>query len=118
MAGKPDGLGVLAESSKLPGAQMRNVADADVQTYRRIRRGILFLMAFWSGPSVLAFSKLTQTLSGLGMEGLELVVVDVDSSPELDEMPEFQGKIRGAGETAWVRDGTIVSTSGLGLNPD
>jgi hypothetical protein len=37
-------------------------------------------------------------------------------TPELYELPEFKGKVHGTGETAWVRDGKIVATSGLGLN--
>lgn len=117
MAGNPDGLGVLAKYSNLPVDRIRYVPNADNQTIRSIRRGVLFLMAFWSGPSVAAFSKLTEMLSRIGMEGLELVVVDVDGSQELETVPEFKEMIRGAGETAWVRDGEIVSTSGLGLNP-
>ena len=43
-------------------------------------------------------------------------LVDVDGSPELYELPEFKGKVHGAGETAWVRDGKIIATSGLGFN--
>jgi hypothetical protein len=26
------------------------------------------------------------------------------------------GGVRGAGETAWVRNGSVIATSGLGLN--
>ena len=33
-------------------------------------------------------------------EALELVVADVDGSPDLCELPEFRGKVHGAGETA------------------
>jgi hypothetical protein len=40
----------------------------------------------------------------------------VDGSPALYQVPEFVGKVHGAGETAWVREGKIVATSGLGLN--
>jgi hypothetical protein len=32
------------------------------------------------------------------------------------KISEFVGQVHGAGETAWVRDGKIVATSGLGLN--
>src|SRR5258707_194542 len=39
----------------------------------------------------------------LDAECLELVVVDVDGSPALYELPEFKGKVQGAGETAWGR---------------
>jgi hypothetical protein len=74
-------------------------------------------MAFWSGPVVQAFAKLTEVLARLDAEGLELVVADVGGSPGLYELPEFKGRVHGAGETAWVRDGKIVVTSGLRLNP-
>jgi hypothetical protein len=45
---------------------------------------------------------------------LKLVVVDVDGSPDLYELPEFRGQITGSVETAWVRHGRIVNTSGGG----
>lgn len=116
MGGNPDGIRSLAKYSRLPAERIRYVPDADAATVRSIRRGVLFLMAFWSGPAVQAFAKLTEILARLDAEGLELVVVDVDGSPDLYELPEFKGKVHGYGETAWVRDGLIVSTSGLGLN--
>ena len=116
MAGRPDGLRSLAKYSQLPIERIRYVADADVETVRSIRCGILFLMAFWSGPSFRAFTKLTDVMRQLQADGLELVVVDVDGSPDLYELPEFDGKIHGAGETAWVKDGKIIATSGIGLN--
>jgi hypothetical protein len=74
-------------------------------------------MAFWSGPSVKAFTRITEVVSRLD-EGqvLQLVVVDVDGSPTLYELPEFPRGVHGAGETAWVRHGTIIVTSGLGMN--
>lgn len=116
MGGNPDGLRSLAKYSKLPIERIRYVADADDETVRSIRCGILYLMAFWSGPSVQAFAKLTETVGRLPADNLELVVVDVDGSPALHEIPEFKGKVHGAGETAWVMDGRIIATSGLGLN--
>jgi hypothetical protein len=118
VAGNPKGLRSLAKYSKLPIERIRYVPDADAATVRSIRQGILFLMAFWSVSSVQAFAKLTEILGRLGAGSLELVVVDVDGSPELYELPEFKGKVHGAGETAWVREGKIVATSGLGLNTD
>ena len=73
-------------------------------------------MAFWSVRAGQAFAKPNEVLARLDAEGLELVVADVDGSPALYELPKFKGKVRGAGETAWVRDGKIVATSDLGLN--
>lgn len=117
MAGNADGVRSLAKYSRLPLERIRYVPEADAATVRSIRRGVLFLMAFWSGGAVQAFARLTEVLARLDAQGsLELVVADVDGSPELYELPEFKGKVRGWGETAWVRDGRIVATSGLGLN--
>jgi hypothetical protein len=59
---------------------------------------------------------LTEILAALQSEGLELVVVDVDGSPDLYELPEFKGRISGSGETAWVRDGRMVATWDRGMN--
>src|SRR4051812_33918367 len=105
MSGNPDGIRSLAKYSKLPVERVRYVPDADKGTVRSIRRGILLLMAFWSGPSVQAFAKLTEVLARLNAESLELVVADVDGSPDLYELTEFKSKVHGAGETAWVREG-------------
>jgi hypothetical protein len=116
MGGNSNGLRSLVKYAKLPAERIRYVADADEATVRSIERGILFLMAFWSGPSVQAFAKLTEVLTTLPAEDLELVVVDVDGSPDLYELPEFRGQVTGSGETAWVRHGEIVNTSGRGLN--
>jgi hypothetical protein len=116
MDGNPNGLRSLAKYSKLPVERIRYHATADEGAVRAIGRGVLFLMAFWSGPSVRAFARLTEVLAALPSEALELVVVDVDGSAALYELPEFKGQVAGAGETAWVRDGRIVATSGLGVN--
>ena len=115
--GNPEGLRSLSRYSKVPIERVKYFPDADEGVIKQIDRGILFLMAFWSGPSVTAFAKLTQVVGNLDKrEALKLVVVDVDGSPKLYDVPEFVGKIHGDGETAWVRDGKIVVTSGLGLN--
>ena len=117
--GNPEGLRSLAKYSKLPIERVSYLSDADAGVIEQIDRGILFLMAFWSGPSVTAFAKLTQVVGNLDKrEELELVVVDVDGSPDLYQLPEFAGKVHGTGETAWDREGKIVTTSGLGLNID
>ena len=116
--GNPDGLRSLAKYSKLPVERIDYRPDADERTVKSMHQGILFLMAFWSGASDRAFAKLTEVLESLPSDDLEIVVVDVDGSAPLCDLPEFKGKISGAGETAWVRDGVILATSGLGLNFD
>jgi hypothetical protein len=117
VSGKTEGLRSLVKYSKLPIGRVIYLPDADEAIIMSIGRGILFLMAFWSGHSITAFAKLTEVIARLDQGGaLELVVVDVDGSPALYQVPEFVGKVHGAGETAWIRNGKIVATSGLGLN--
>jgi hypothetical protein len=117
MNGNPDGLRSLAKYSKLPVERIRYFPDADERVVRAITRGVLFQMAFWSGPAVQAFAKLTEVIATLDPGGrIELVVVDIDGSEALSAVSEFLGGVRGAGETAWVCNGSVVATSGLGLN--
>jgi hypothetical protein len=119
MTGNTDVLRTLSNYSKLPLNRIRYCPEADETIIGGIDRGILFLMAFWSGPALKAFASITEEVLRFDTSHvLQLVVVDLDGSPALWEMPKFLGQIQGAGETAWVRNGSIVATSGLGLNID
>jgi hypothetical protein len=117
MTGTLDGLRSLARYSKLPIERIEYFPEADVNIVKAITRGILFQMAFWSGPAVQAFAKLTEVIARLDPDGVvELMVVDIDGSECLSGVSEFLGGVRGAGETAWLRNGLVIATSGLGLN--
>jgi hypothetical protein len=116
MPGNPKGLDQLAKWSKLPIELIRYVPDADESTIRSIRRGIMFLMASWSAPSIKSFAKLTEVVGRLA-EDLEIVVVDVDGWEGIYERLGYQG-VQGCGEAAWVRDGKIIATSAIGLDVD
>lgn len=109
----------LKKLSKLPIERIRYVPDAETSLIGDIECGILFIMAFWSGPSVKAFNQLTEIINRLDPDGtLEFVVIDTDGAQEFYEHPDFKGKLHGAGEAAWIKDGLIQCTSGLGYNPD
>ncbi len=100
-------------------ARTRFYPEADRSIISTIRYGVLFVMAFWSGSARLAFAELKRVLEAADPDSrLELIVVDTDGCPDLYELPEFVGKLAGAGETAWIRDGRIVHTSGLGYHPE
>jgi len=119
MKGNLNGLRSLEKYSKLPIERIDYRPEADASVIGAIDRGILFLVAFWSVPALDAFAKLTDIIARLDVGGeVDFVVVDVDGSPALYDLPEFVGKVHGAGETAWIRSGKIVATSGLGLNTD
>jgi hypothetical protein len=99
--------------------RLRFVPQANRSIVRTIRCGVLFVMAFWSGPARKAFAELKRVLAAVDPGGrLELVVVDTDGCPDLHELTEFAGKLHGAGEAAWILDGEMVCTSGLGFHPE
>ena len=82
---------------------VRYFPEADETIIGGIERGILFLMAFWSGPSVKTFASITKEVLRFDTShALEFVVVDSDGSPALYEMPEFLGQI-------WNRAVRLVS---------
>jgi hypothetical protein len=95
-----------------------SVSDRAVLT--TIQFGVLFVMAFWSGPARRAFEELKRVLQAIDTDSrLELVVVDTDGCEDLYHLPELaKGKLTGAGETAWIRAGKILQTSGHGYHPE
>lgn len=108
----------LTKMSKRPMDQITYLPNADAEIFESIECGVLFLMAFWSAGAVKAFTELSEVLAAPETEFLECVVADVDGSPSLYEVPEFKGNVHGWGETAWIYQGEIIATSGLGLNID
>jgi hypothetical protein len=110
------GLGELPPSHA---ERVRFLPIADRSVFGTIRLGVLFVMAWWSGPSRHGFARLMQVLAALDPGGrLEVVVVDTDGCPDLYECPEFAGQLHGWGEVAWVRGGGVVRTSGTGFRPE
>ena len=125
MTGNVDGLHILEKYSQIPSSSVRYVADADADVVRSIQNGVLFLVAFWSGPSLNAFSKLTKAIHDTGAGDLEMVAVDVDGSPDVYQLPEikklFGGVVTappGAREAAFCRNGEIVHAAIIGSGDD
>ncbi len=119
MAEPFDRIAALGELPPTLAARLRFLPETDRSVIGTIRCGVLFVMAFWSGPARLAFAELKRVLAAEDIAGrLELVVVDTDGCPDLQDQPEFTGKLHGAGEAAWVNQGVIVCTSGLGYHPE
>jgi hypothetical protein len=100
-------------------SRTRFYSEADRKVIGTINKGVLFVMAFWSGGARLAFEELKRVLETTDSDGrLELVVVDTDGCPDLYVLPEFEGKLHGWGEAAWIRNGQIICTSGSGYHPE
>lgn len=114
--GEFDGLAVLAKQAK--GLKFEYYPTADETLVGTVDRGVLFLMAFWSGSSRISFSRLTELLVKEATE-IELVVADVDGcSRTLTELPSFDPPFGGNGETAWIRNGQILATTSGTSGPD
>ncbi|MGE3768008.1 MAG: hypothetical protein AB7L94_37490 [Kofleriaceae bacterium] len=80
------------------------VPAADATTISQIDRGVLFVDARWSVPSLRARGALEERIEDLP---IELVIADIDRSPALASLPALADKLTGAGESIWVRNGTI-----------
>ena len=75
---------------------------------RSINRGILFILAKWSGASQLAFRALNKALTSLPeLDGLLLYVADTDSDETQQLLSDLGDVPPGAGETYWLLEGRI-----------
>jgi hypothetical protein len=97
-------LGIALVLCACTGPTFEAVPAADATTIADIDRGVLFVDAKWSVPSMRARSRLEVRIEDLP---LELVIADIDRSSALSSLPALADKLTGSGESIWVRDGTI-----------
>lgn len=86
------------------GPTFDHVPRADADTIAGIERGVLFVDASWSLPSLHARAALERRIADLP---IELVIADLDQSPGLAEVPALHDRLTGAGESVWIREGAI-----------
>lgn len=77
---------------------------------------IVFFLARWSGPSVVARNHLQDKAASAGLAVSELVVIDLDEHPAVYDVPELIGKIHAWGEAVVVQNGQVGSLHILGRN--
>ena len=86
--------------------------SSDIQTLS-VDCGLLFLMAFWSGPAVMALKTVCRALSQASLPAhFCFRVLDVDGVPRevIDELIARAGLAsHGYGEGYWFRDGQIFA---------
>jgi|GEM_PF-1345409 len=96
---------------------VRYFEHADRSIVATVGLGVLFVMAFWSGPSRKAFQLLKSSLLNEDPLGrITLLVVDTDGCPDLYRAPFFENLLHGGGETAWIYEGKVICT--LGYKPE
>lgn len=87
----------------------------------KVSCGVVVFMAFWSGPARKGFTELKEVLAKVDPGGcIELVVIDLDHCTQMHKVPRLSVAMLsgGYGETAWVKDGHVVSTTGRGYHPE
>jgi len=85
----------VSRNTALPLDRLRLVSRFDELPLPGIRRGIVYFLAPWSGPSVMYFGAITAALSRMDCSNLQHV---------------FHLRApAGAGETLWVRDTIFAS---------
>jgi hypothetical protein len=98
--------------SAIPMAHLRVLQSFDEVHLSEMRRGIIFVLAAWSGAAVMGLQRFTKVIKSLDTRSLDLVVLDTDclnedSATQLFGAPSFT--TGGWGETIWVRDGRIIA---------
>jgi uncharacterized protein (TIGR02996 family) len=86
-----------------------------------VRLGVVFFMAWWSGPAIRAFAELAKVIRECDPDGrLLIVVLDVDGLSE-----EYEQELRnlgpfmmGCGQAIWVRNGRMRHANQFGLQTD
>jgi uncharacterized protein (TIGR02996 family) len=101
------------------------LAGATPDLVASVRRGIVFLMAWWSGPALQAFAALAAALRASDPDGrLLVVVIDVDGiseefSAEFEqEFRPYQVHLSGWGEALWVCRNRVIGATRAGTPGD
>ncbi|MDB4537521.1 hypothetical protein N9230_02795 [Akkermansiaceae bacterium] len=112
MPGNPEGLIILKNYSEGLHLDFEYESDVTEQTLQ-IENGLLFLMAFWSGPSVVGFRNVCERLNRLALpEGFQFRVLDIDGASEiLNNLAEYDVVIGGNAEGYWFKNGKIIAST-------
>ena len=79
-----------------------------------IDRGVLFLMAFWSGPAAVGFTDLCRVLQdGELPDGFVFRLLDIDGASRrlIEGLSKLPMRIGGNGEAYWFRKGEILAVT-------
>ena len=104
-------LAVVAKHSALPFNRLKYLPRATADTIYQTTFGVVTILAFWSGPAIMAFRKYTSILASTPQAAdLDVTVVNTDGIPELYDLPELRGRINGYCEVVFVRAGAIIDS--------
>ena len=93
----------------MPETKVRYLARADLRDLENLDTGVLFILAWWSGPALVALDHLAKAFLRAKAGGsIEFLIVDTDGIPEFYESVLLRGKIHGGGESLWKKGKEIV----------
>lgn len=93
---------------KMPSMPFRIARSLQEANLPKIRNGIIFVFAVWSGPAVVALQRFTKVLSEIEHKNLEKVVLDIDGVTADEGRDLFGSLLGGGGEAVCISDGNIV----------
>ena len=109
----------LRQASLPLASRIRFYREADADLIRATRRGVAFVMAFWSAYSLRVYPAFIEAVAKADPDGqLEVMVVDNDGVSAWRDTLKLDEIDGGWGEALWIMDGTIVLTSGFGSHPE
>ncbi len=101
----------IIEGRILPRTKVRYFEHAGVRELEAVDTGVVFILAWWSGPAHIALDHLAKAILTADPGGrLALCIVDTDGIPDLYDHDLFRGKIHGYGECVWKRKSEVVDT--------
>jgi len=109
MAVEFDIRGTVLKYSALGAERLRIIQHSGDFALSGIRRGVVFVFAVWSGPSVQALQRFTRVLATIELGSLDVIILDNDCITDDDKMRVFGHVFHGAGEVLWIRDGQVIA---------
>ncbi len=103
---------MVEEYSALPMERLQVWQSFDEVYFSKMQRGIIFVFAAWSAPSVMSFRRFTEVLKSIDTDSADIIVLDIDcltkgANEQLFGSPTFHPG--GAGEIIWIRNGRVVA---------
>jgi hypothetical protein len=101
---------MVRKYSAIPLERLQIISNTVDLHLERVRRGVLFVFAAWSGQAVLALQRLTRLLGSRDFELLDLIVIDIECMTAQEMTQIFGRTLHGDGETFWIREGKLVAS--------
>ena len=100
---------MVRKYSAIPLEQLQIIRDITAFHLSEIDRGIVLIFAAWSGHSVIALQRVTESISRRDLSFLEVKVIDIESMTGQDMNRLFGRIFHGCGETLWIRNGKVIA---------